>query len=133
MRPCHGRDRGFESRRLRQNCRCGGIGRRARLRTVSGNHSRWEFESPHLHHVAWAPRNARRGFRVGSADVAQEVEHVLGKDEVTGSSPVISSRREGSSVGQSTRLITERSRVRIPALAPISYRGVEQPGSSSGS
>ena len=39
---------------LPQDCRCGGIGRRARLRTVSGNHSRWEFESPHLHQTAAA-------------------------------------------------------------------------------
>lgn len=35
------------------------------------------------------------------ADVAQQVEHVLGKDEVTGSSPVISSAEYGcSSIGR---------------------------------
>ena len=32
------------------------------------------------------------------ADMAQVVEHILGKDEVTGSSPVISSKRTMTSV-----------------------------------
>jgi urease gamma subunit len=63
MRPCHGRDRGFESRRLRQiTC-----------------------TSVHLHLCG------EDGRHVVLADVAQSVEHVLGKDEVMGSIPVISS------------------------------------------
>ena len=38
--------------------------------------------------------NALRKRPAWSADVAQQVERVLGKDEVTGSSPVISSTEE---------------------------------------
>ena len=38
--------------------------------------------------------NALRKRPAWSADVAQQVERVLGKDEVTGSSPVISSIKE---------------------------------------
>ena len=38
------------------------------------------------------PEVCRSGFKPDRADVAQLVEHSLGKGEVTGSSPVISSR-----------------------------------------
>ena len=38
--------------------------------------------------------NALRKRPAWSADVAQQVERVLGKDEVTGSSPVISSIKQ---------------------------------------
>ena len=40
----------------------------------------------------WGPRHPRK-----KADVAQLAEHVLGKDEVTGSIPVIGSRFDGRS------------------------------------
>ena len=38
-------------------------------------------------------RSCERSERFAKADVAQLAEHVLGKDEVTGSIPVIGSRR----------------------------------------
>ena len=34
-------------------------------------------------------------LHVADADMAQTVERILGKDEVTGSNPVISSRKDG--------------------------------------
>ena len=41
-----------------------------------------------------AERDARLGAQTGWADVAQVVERVLGKDEVTGSTPVVGSRND---------------------------------------
>ena len=52
--------------------------------------ARPDAEQPYLHRPAMAPVSDRSYLR---ADVAQEVERVLGKDEVTGSSPVIGSNR----------------------------------------
>ena len=43
-------------------------------------------------------------FRINSekyADIAQSVERILGKDEVTGSNPVISSMKKGHPIGVS--------------------------------
>jgi len=47
--------------------------------------------------MAWVrfPSPAPEFGKRGSADVAQLVEHVLGKDEVTGSIPVVSSMYVG--------------------------------------
>ncbi len=45
-------------------------------------------------------------FLQKNADVAQLVEHILGKDEVTGSIPVVSSRKEKKK--NITRLQNER-------------------------
>ncbi len=39
-------------------------------------------------------------FILADADIAQLVERILGKDEVTGSNPVISSKRKPRSLGE---------------------------------
>ncbi len=41
-------------------------------------------------------QNQRKDFMIFLAHVAQSVEHFLGKEEVTGSSPVVSSKQGGS-------------------------------------
>ena len=41
---------------------------------------------------ALAPREGTLGCRAEFAHIAQSVEHFLGKEEVTGSNPVMSSR-----------------------------------------
>ncbi len=43
-------------------------------------------------------KKSTTGRREYGADMAQQVEHVLGKDEVTGSNPVISSKAVGQKV-----------------------------------
>ncbi len=62
--------------------------------------SRWASESRDLHEPVqsgWphAGYGDPRQFDELSAHVAQSVEHVLGKDEVTGSIPVVGSTRAG--------------------------------------
>ena len=53
-----------------------------------------------------------------SACVAQSVEHFVGNEEVTGSSPVAGSTWRCSSVGQSTRFIPVASLVQIQSPLP---------------
>ena len=62
-------------------CSSGGIGRRAWLRAMWSNP--WGFKSPLEHHKTWLTGS--------DAHVAQSVERILGKDEVTGSNPVVGS------------------------------------------
>ena len=60
-------------------CSGGGTGRRVWLRSIWSNP--WGFKSPLEYHF----------YSIDSAEyalMAQSVEHILGKDEVTGSSPV---------------------------------------------
>lgn len=53
------------------------------------------------------------------ACVAQSVEHFVGNEEVTGSSPVAGSTWRCSSVGQSTRFIPVASLVQIQSPLPF--------------
>ena len=58
--------------------------------------------------------------------IAQSAERILGKDEVTGSSPVKGSTWRCSSVGQSIRFIPEVSGVQIPP--PLPYKQIKGAG-----
>ena len=61
-----------------RTCSGGGTGRRVWLRSIWSNP--WGFKSPlEYHHYEWR------------AYIAQSVEHILGKDEVSGSSPDVGS------------------------------------------
>ena len=56
-----------------------------------GYHLGEEFEKPQVSQIPGSfeiPRSSVRGGSYLTAPVAQPVEHVLGKDEATGSSPV---------------------------------------------
>jgi hypothetical protein len=85
MRPCHGRDRGFESRRLRQVPTPSD----ADVAELADAHGSGPCRVTTPGGSSTLPICTRLTIH---ADVAQSVEHVLGKDEVTGSIPVISSR-----------------------------------------
>ena len=63
---------------MRKMCSGGGIGRRVWLRSIWSNP--WGFKSPLEYQILeWR------------AYIAQSVEHILGKDEVSGSSPDVGS------------------------------------------
>ena len=61
-------------------CSGGGIGRRVWLRSIWSNP--WGFKSPPEYHKESMAQDAY---------IAQSVEHILGKDEVSGSSPDVGS------------------------------------------
>ena len=71
-------------------CSGGGTGRRVWLRSIWSNP--WGFKSPLEYHFY-----SIEGAVFEDALMAQSVEHILGKDEVTGSSPVEGSIFEGKS------------------------------------
>ena len=45
-------------------------------------------------------RHVRAKITIGQAHIAQLVEHVLGKDEVIGSNPIVGSTGEAAQIGK---------------------------------
>ena len=69
-------------------------------------------------------------MRVAIADMAQVVEHVLGKDEVTGSSPVSSSSRDVSLHPDPLSFMV--ADFLSPPIGTIPYTQKHRPNSSDG-